>query len=414
MSDPFFSLQLLVPILILCIFCYSIYKIKTSLHQHQEDFFQKLYKQQNDNQDRIVSLNERLYQNNNQIFNENQNSLQKQIDEKFTQVHKRELDHINHLQSTLKDSITRQEKSLTESFDRLSNITTQALDKISKQVESRLSEGLDKTNQTFTDIVKRLALIDDAQKQLTELSSNVVGLQEVLTDKRARGAFGEVQLKNLIENILPSEFVEFQCQLSNNTRVDCLLKLPPPNGMIGVDSKFPLENYQKLTDFDANEIERKQAASQFKVDIKKHINDISNKYIIPGETANCAIMFIPAESIFAQIHANHPDLVSFAQERRVWITSPTTMMAVLSTANTVIKDSQTQKHIRAIQDHIRMLAKDFQRFEQRMDKLNLHIEQAKTDVSQAHTSAKKIANRFYKIEQAKLPSESREPGLTYD
>lgn len=414
MDFPSLLLQLVVPVATLCVLGYGIYKIKISLLENQENFFQKLYKQQNDNQERIVNLNDKVFKNNNEIFNENQNSLQKQIDEKFTQVHKRELDHISHLQTTLKDSISRQEKSLESSFEKLAKTTEYSLDKISKQVESRLSEGLEKTNQTFTDIVKRLALIDDAQKQLSELSSNVVGLQEVLTDKRARGAFGEVQLKNLVENILPKEFVQFQQQLSNGTRVDCLLTLPPPNGTISVDSKFPLENYQKLTDFDTSELERKQASSQFKLDIKKHINDIAKKYIIPGETANCAIMFLPAESVFAHIHANHPELVSFAQERKVWLTSPTTMMAVLSTANTVIKDSQTQKHIKAIQDHIRMLAKDFERFEQRMDKLNTHIEQARTDVSQAHTSAKKIASRFHKIEQAKLPSENREHSLTYE
>ncbi|MBT4963401.1 MAG: DNA recombination protein RmuC [Francisellaceae bacterium] len=381
-----------------------MHKLKLSLLERHQSLFDKLHSLHSEQQEKIATSNEKAQLNQNQLFNNSQSNLQQQIDDKFTQIHKRELDHLNHLQQTLRDSLVHQEKSLETSFDKLSKTTAQALDKISSQVETRLSEGLEKTNQTFTDIVKRLALIDDAQRQLSELSTNVIGLQEILIDKRARGAFGEVQLKNLIENILPKEFVEFQSTLSNGTRVDCLLKLPPPNGMIGIDSKFPLENYQRFNSFDVSEVEKKQALTQFKSDIKKHINDIANKYIIPGETSNCAIMFIPAESIFAQIHASHPDLVLLAQQKHVWITSPTTMMAVLTTANTVIKDSLTQKHIQVIQEHIHILAKDFTRFESRMDKLSQHIQQAQNDVSQAHTSAKKIASRFYKIEQARVPS----------
>ena len=279
------------------------------------------------------------------------------------------------------------------------------LQEISGQVEKRLDKGFEKTTATFTDVVKRLALIDEAQKKITELSGNVVSLQEVLTDKRARGAFGEVQMSGLVSNIMPENSFALQHTLSNGKRVDCMLFLPEPTGDIAIDSKFPLDSYQRMLDPDATDGDRLLAEKQFRQDIKKHIKDISDKYIIPGETADGAIMFIPAEAVFAEIHAHQPELVEEAQRARVWMVSPTTMMAVLTTARAVLKDSATRKQVHLIQEHLVMLSKDFERFRTRMDNLSRHIKQANKDVEEVNTSAKKISSRFDKIEKVELADE---------
>lgn len=291
---------------------------------------------------------------------------------------------------------------LTQTLARNSDELSLRLRDISLQVEKRLSEGFDKTTATFTDIVKRLALIDDAQKKLTELSSNVVSLQEILVDKRSRGAFGEVQLKNLVQNMLPPDNYNFQHTLSTGVRADCILFLPAPTGNLVIDSKFPLENYQLMTNVSLTEPERKKAQQQFRQDIKKHIGDIQSKYIIQGETSDGAMMFIPAEAVFAEIHAHYPDLVEQSHRACVWLASPTTMMAILTTARAVLKDNATRKHIHVIQEHLRRLAEDFSRFESRMNQLAKHIDQAQQDVQHVHTSAAKITSRFRKIEATDL------------
>lgn len=306
----------------------------------------------------------------------------------------------------LSKNLQQQGTTLAEQVKQLTQSIDQRLKDIAGQVERRLADGFEKTNQTFTDIVKRLALIDDAQKKITELSSNVVSLQEVLADKRSRGAFGEVQLTALIRNVLPEQHFSLQHTLSNGRIADCMLFLPKPSGDIAIDAKFPLESYKKMTDLQLAADERKQAQRQFKLDIKKHINDIADKYIIANETADGAIMFIPAEAIFAELHAYHGDIVEEAYRRRVWLTSPTTLMAVLTTARSVLKDDATRRQIHLIQEHLIKLADDFSRFRGRFDNLAKHIDQAAVDVKQIHTSAHKISNRFSQIEKVEWLEES--------
>lgn len=291
---------------------------------------------------------------------------------------------------------------LNKRIDKLTQETGNHLKEISGQVEKRLSEGFEKTTATFTDVIKRLALIDEAQKKIAELSGNVISLQEVLTDKRSRGAFGEVQLEVLISNVLPATHFALQHTLSNAKRVDCILFLPEPSGNIAIDAKFPLESYQRLSDHALSEQERDAAAQQFRQDIRRHIQAIADKYIISGETADGALMFIPAEAIFAEIHARFPDLVEFSHRAKVWMVSPTTMMAVLTTARAVLKDAATRKQIHLVQKHLIDLAKDFTRFQERMDKLAQHIHQANSDVEQVHQSSQKISSRFGKIEKVEL------------
>ena len=303
------------------------------------------------------------------------------------------------------DALTRYGEELGKRVEGLTSTTDQRLKDISGQVEKRLSEGFEKTTATFADVLKRLALIDEAQKKITELSGNVVSLQEVLADKRSRGAFGEVQLAALVRNVMPENSFAFQHTLPNNTRADCMLFLPAPTGNIAIDSKFPLEAFRELTRIDASDMERQAADRQFKQDIKKHIRDIADKYIIPGTTSDGAVMFIPAEAVFAEIHAHHYDLVEEAQRARVWMVSPTTLMAVLTTARAVLKDSATRKQVHIIQDHLVALSKDFDRFQKRMDQLSIHINQAQKDVEQVNTSARKISSRFEKIESVEIPEE---------
>jgi DNA recombination protein RmuC len=284
----------------------------------------------------------------------------------------------------------------------LTHTTDLRLKEINQQVEKRLAAGFEKTTETFENVIKRLALIDAAQKKITELSGNIVSLQEILTDKKSRGAFGEVQLSALIRNVIPEQHFSLQHTLSNGKRGDCILFLPEPTGNIVIDAKFPLESFRQLIDANLSETERKVADQQFKVDIRKHIQAISEKYIITGETSDGAIMFIPSESIFAEIHAHHADLVEIAHRSRVWMVSPTTMMAILTTARAVLKDSATRKQLHIIQKHLNLLASDFERFQKRMDNLARHIEQAHTDVNEVHTSAKKITQRFGQIEKVEL------------
>lgn len=292
--------------------------------------------------------------------------------------------------------------TLSERLNKLTDDTNLRLQEINKRVEERLMESFEKTTATFTDVIKRLALIDEAQKNITKLSGDVVSLKEILADKRSRGAFGEVQLENLIRNVLAETAFALQYTLSNSKRADCILFLPEPTGNIVIDAKFPLENFQRLADFNLSESERLQAQRQFRNDIQKHIQDISEKYIIEGETANGAIMFIPAEAIFAEIHAHHPDIVESSHRANVWMVSPTTMMAVLTTVKAVLKDAATRRQAHLIREHLLRLRDEFGRFQKRMDNLAQHVEQAHNDIKDVHNTSKKISTQFDKIEKVEL------------
>lgn len=331
-----------------------------------------------------------------------QENLHKQQIESLTGIQESIQTQMQDIRSQIMVSLSSQSEQLSKRVENLTEENNKRLKEISGQVEQRLNEGFEKTTATFADVVKRLALIDAAQKKITELSTNVVSLQEVLADKRSRGAFGEVQLSALIKNVLPESNVRFQHTLSNTKRVDCMLFLPEPTGNVAIDAKFPLESYQKMTALHINDNDRKSAEQQFRQDIKKHITDIASKYIIPNETADGAIMFIPAEAVFAEIHGHYPDLVELSQKNRVWMTSPTTMMAILTTARAVLKDADTRKQVHVIQEHLIFLAKDFDRFQKRMDSLAKHIQQTHEDVQEVHTSAKKISGRFEKIEKVEF------------
>ena len=339
--------------------------------------------------------------------------LQQQLEQRHSDTYKT-------LQTTLQNSVDRSERQFAQALDRnakdlgkrmdaLTESTDKRLYEISGQVDKRLSEGFEKTVATFADVQKRLELIDDAQKRITELSTNVVSLQEVLADRTSRGTFGEVQLLGLVSNVLPESSYNMQHTLSNGKCVDCMLFLPEPTGKVPIDSKFPLENYRLKADPNLAHADRAAAEKEFARNVATHIKDIAGKYILPGETADFAVMFVPAEAIFSDIHNRYPQLVEQANRSRVFITSPTTLWAILTTAGAVLKDAATREQVHIIQEHLRKLAEDFTRFQTRMDNLAQHIDQAHRDVEQVHTSARKISSRFTKIECLELGNPEAPP-----
>ncbi len=305
-------------------------------------------------------------------------------------------------QSLINNTMLKATTTLTQSVESLGKIVDNRLEQIGGKVSERLDEGFKKTNETFISVMERLATIDEAQKKIDGLTVNMVSLQELLGDKRSRGAYGEVQLEGLVRNVLPNESFNMQHTFENGTRVDCALFLPEPTGTVAVDSKFPLENYHKMFDSSLTEIERSLAKKQFKADIKKHVDDIASKYIIANVTSDGAVMFIPAEAVFAEIHAYHREIIEYAMIKRVWLVSPTTLMAVLNTARAVLKDVEMRKQVHIIQFELGKLGKDFSLFDKRMKNLADHIRQASKDVDEVHTSSKKITAGFAKIERVEL------------
>ena len=315
-------------------------------------------------------------------------------------------DTLHALRLSLAQDLNQSRDTMTQSLAGTTQALTakigEHLEQISGKVSERLDEGFRKTNETFVNVMQRLATIDEAQKKIESLTGSVVGLQELLGDKKSRGAFGEVQLEALVRNVMPSSAFEMQYTLSNGNRVDCVLRLPEPTGMVPVDSKFPLENYHRMFEAGANETDRSLAQRQLRADLKKHVDDIGGKYIIAGETSDGAVMFVPAEAVFAEIHAYHAEVVDYAMARRVWIVSPTTLMAVLNTARAVLKDVETRKQIHVIKEALTRLAVEFARFEERMRDLAKHIRLAHEDVEKIQVTGGKIAQQFQRIESAEI------------
>lgn len=308
-------------------------------------------------------------------------------------------------QGMMQDTMLKATTSLTQTIDTLSKIVDARLEEIGGKVSERLEEGFRKTNETFVSVMERLATIDEAQKKIDGLSTNMVSLQELLGDKRSRGAYGEVQLEGLVRNVLPTASFKMQHTFDNGTRVDCALFLPEPTGTVAVDSKFPLENYHRMFDSNLSESMQLQAEKQFKADVKKHVDDIATKYIIPNVTSDGAVMFIPAEAVFAEIHAYHPEVIDYAMNKRVWVVSPTTLMAVLNTARAVLKDVEMRKQVHIIKDELGKLSKDFERFDVRMKKLADNIRQAHENAQDVHISSQKITRRFAQIERVELSNQ---------
>lgn len=302
-------------------------------------------------------------------------------------------------------------RELNEDFIKLNERVENSLRHINDAVNERLDQNFEKTNKTFTSVLERLSKIDEAQKKIDTLSSDIVSLQSVLTDKKTRGIYGEINLKNIMENVFGEnnkKIYQLQYPFSNGTIVDCALFAPEPLGLIGIDSKFPLENYTRMVDKNLSILERESATKLFKSDVKKHIDAIASKYIIPGVTSDQAILFLPAEAIFAEINAYHQDLIEYAYKRRVWLTSPTTLISTLTTIQVIIMNMERDKYARVIHKELKLLDEEFKRYKDRWDKLSRSIETVGKDVKEIHTTTEKITKRFdsiNKVEVEKLENE---------
>jgi len=301
--------------------------------------------------------------------------------------------------------------NLRNDFDKLNDKIETRLNLINEKVNSRLDQNFEKTNKTFTNVLERLSKIDEAQKKIDGLSTEIVSLQSVLTDKKTRGIFGEVNLNYILSNVFGEEnrgIYDIQHKMSNGFIADALLFAPAPLGTIAIDSKFPLENYQRMTDKSLGKEERMLAEKQFKLDVKKHIEAISSKYIIPGETSNEAIMFLPAEAIFAEINAYHPDLLKEAYNKKVWITSPTTLMSTLSIIGMILKNMERDKYAKVIHEELNKLSFEFDRYKDRWDKLSRNIDTVNKSVKELHTTSEKITKRFESINKVDISNISHE------
>ncbi len=296
-------------------------------------------------------------------------------------------------------------KDLMETFEKLNERIERKLTLISDTVNERLDKNFEKSNKTFASVLERLSKIDEAQKKIDGLSSEIVSLQSVLTDKKTRGTFGEVNLEYILNNAFGSKtsgIYETQHKFSNGYIADCLLYAPAPLGTIAIDSKFPLENYQKMTDKSKDKAWRDQAEKLFINDVKKHINDISEKYIIPGETSDEAIMFLPAEAIFAEINAYHPELLNYAYSKKVWIAGPTTLISTLSIISMVLKNMERDKYAKVIHDELNKLSIEFSRYKDRWDKLARNVKSVNQSIDELHTTSEKIYKRFDSINSVDL------------
>ena len=301
--------------------------------------------------------------------------------------------------------------SLNEDFNRLSERQDQRLILMNEKVNERLDQNFEKTNKTFSNVLERLSKIDEAQKKIDSLSSDIVSLQGILTDKKTRGIFGEVNLKHILSSVFGEKndsIYRLQYSLPNGTIADSILFAPEPLGTIAIDSKFPLENYRNMVDKNISRVEREKYEKLFKADVKKHIDAISSKYIIPGVTSDQAIMFLPAEAIFAEINAYHSDIIDYAYKKRVWITSPTTLISTLTVIQMLLKNIERDKYTSVIHEELNKLGVEFGRYKDRWDKLSRSIETVSRDVNDIHTTTEKITKRFNSISRVELDKEKLE------
>ena len=288
-------------------------------------------------------------------------------------------------------------RGLNEDFDKLNNKIETRLNLINDKVNERLDQNFEKTNKTFTNVLERLSKIDEAQKKIDGLSNDIVSLQSILTDKKSRGIFGEVNLKHILVSVFGEKndkIYSLQYTLPNGTIADSVLFAPAPLGTIAIDSKFPLESYRMMVDKKLPQEIRERYEKQFKSDVKKHIDAISSKYIIEGVTSDQEIMFLPAEAIFAEINAYHQDIIEYAYRKKVWITSPTTLISTLTVIQMIIKNIERDKYTSVIHEELNKLGVEFSRYKERWDKLAKSIQTVNKDVESVYITTEKISKKF--------------------
>lgn len=295
--------------------------------------------------------------------------------------------------------------SLNEDFTKLNEQVERRLLAVNEKVNERLDQNFEKTNKTFMNVIERLSKIDEAQKKIETLSTDIVSLQSILTDKKTRGIFGEVNLKHILSSVFGEKndsIYRLQYTLSTGVIADCVLFAPEPLGTIAIDSKFPLEHYQMMVDKKLSIEMRENYEKMFKQDMKKHIDAISNKYIIPGETSDQAILFLPAEAIFAEVNAYHSDIIEYAYKKRVWITSPTTLISTLTVIEMIIKNMERDKYTSVIHEELNKLGLEFARYRERWDKLARSIQTVNKDVENVSITTEKISKKFDSINKVEV------------
>jgi len=295
--------------------------------------------------------------------------------------------------------------SLNDDFTKLNEQVERRLLAVNEKVNERLDQNFEKTNKTFMNVIERLSKIDEAQKKIETLSTDIVGLESILTDKKTRGIFGEVNLKHILSSVFGERndsIYRMQYTLSTGVIADSVLFAPEPLGTIAIDSKFPLEHYQMMVDKKLSPDMRENYEKMFKQDMKKHIDAISSKYIIPGETADQAILFLPAEAIFAEVNAYHPDIIEYAYKKRVWITSPTTLISTLTVIEMIIKNMERDKYTSIIHEELNKLGLEFARYRERWDKLARSIQTVNKDVENVSITTEKISKKFDSINRVEV------------
>ncbi len=298
-------------------------------------------------------------------------------------------------------------KDQNDNFNKLNETIERRLLAINEKVNERLDQNFEKTNKTFMNVIERLSKIDEAQKKIETLSTDIVSLQSILTDKKTRGIYGEVTLSHILSNVFGEKndnIYRLQYKLSNGTIADSVVFAPDPLGTIIIDSKFPLEHYELMVDKKLTNEERIKAEKLFKIDMKKHIDAISSKYIIPGETSNQAILFLPAEAIFAEINAYHEDIINYAYNKKVWITSPTTLISTLTVIEMIIMNMEKDKYAKIIHDELNKLGLEFSRYKERWDKLTRSIETVNKDIESVSITTNKISKKFETINRVDMKS----------
>lgn len=305
-------------------------------------------------------------------------------------------------------------RNLNQDFLALNEQLEKRLIAINERVNERLDENFDKTNKTFMNVIERLSKIDEAQKKIETLSTDIVSLQSILTDKKTRGIYGEINLKHILTSVFGERndnIFRLQYTLSTGVIADSVVFAPEPLGTIAIDSKFPLEHYQLMVDKKLSQEVRDSYEKQFKMDMKRHIDAISSKYIIPGETAEQAILFLPAEAIFAEVNAYHQDIINYAYRKKVWITSPTTLISTLTVVQMIIKNMERDKYTSIIHDELNKLGLEFARYKERWDKLARSIQTVNKDVENVSITTEKITKKFEtinRVEVAKLEANYEE------
>ena len=300
-------------------------------------------------------------------------------------------------QQQLTGSLRTITEAQSTSQTKLITVINERLAEVQNTMGESLQGSATKTARSLGELQQRLETIDKAQENIEKLSGNVLSLQDILSNKQTRGAFGEIQLEDIVSKALPPDSYSFQVTLSNGKRADCLLKLPNPPGSIVIDSKFPLEAYENLRNA-SNATEVTEAKRMMKTSVRAHIKAISEKYIIEGETADSAMMFLPSEAVYAELHANFPQVVREGFEAKVWIVSPTTCMATLNTMRAILKDARMREQAGAIRTELGLLFKDVERMSDRVMNLDRHFVMASKDIEEIKISAKRSGNRARKLD----------------